>query len=71
MSRQTPEHGWRIRCFLQATEGTSALEYAFLVGVIIVGVVAAIVPLGESIKTAIIDIAPSVTNAVNNLATPP
>ena len=39
----------RIRRFLRAEEGVSALEYAILVGVISVGVVAAIVTLGDDI----------------------
>ena len=71
MSKHIPKHRWRFRGFLQATEGTSALEYALVVGIIIVGVGAAIIPFGESIKTAIIDLAPAVTNTVSNLPAAP
>ena len=53
MSKRTSKHKLRrfgcIRRFLRAEEGVSALEYAILVGVISVGVVAAIVTLGGDI----------------------
>ena len=43
----------RIRRFLRAEEGVSALEYAILIGVISVGVVAAIVALGDDIVSLV------------------
>ena len=43
----------RIRRFLRAEEGVSALEYAILIGVISVGVVAAIVTLGDDITALV------------------
>ena len=45
----------RFRRFLKANEAVSALEYALLVGVIAVGVVAALITFGGNIETAITD----------------
>ena len=43
----------RARGFLRSTRAVSALEYAILVGVIVVGVAGALSTFGDDIKTAL------------------
>lgn len=57
MSKQVKKHKSRLfRRFVRANEAVSALEYAILVGVIAMGVGAAIVAFGGDIKTAMTNI---------------
>ena len=60
----------RIRRFLRAEEGVSALEYAILIGVISVGVVAAIVALGEDVTDLVNQAASNVTDATTEITSP-
>ena len=54
MSKHITKHKSRFfRRFLRANEAVSALEYAILVGVIAIGIGAALVGFGGDIKTAI------------------
>ena len=57
----------RARGFLRSTRAVSALEYAILVGVITVGVVAAIGTFGDQIEAALDTIADNVTGTVANV----
>ena len=43
----------RLRRFIRATKAVSALEYAILVGIITIGVAAALVTFSDNITTAI------------------
>ena len=52
-TKKTKHISRRFRRFLRANEAVSALEYAILVGVIAVGVGAAVVTVGGDVKTAI------------------
>ena len=53
----------RFRRFVWANEAVSALEYAILVGVIAIGVGAAIALFQDNITAAIAALGPSVTTA--------
>ena len=54
MSTQTPKQkSPHCRRFLKANEAVSALEYAFLIGVITVAVGGAIVAFGDNLKTTL------------------
>ena len=52
-TKKTKHISRRFRRFLRANEAVSALEYAILVGVISVGVGAAVVTVGDDITTAL------------------
>ena len=52
-TKKTKHISRRFRRFLRANEAVSALEYAILVGVISVGVGAAVVTVGGDITTAL------------------
>ena len=54
-----------LRRFLKANEAVSALEYAVLVGVVVVGVGGAIVAFSDSIEEAIADIGTKVEQTGN------
>ena len=53
----------RFRRFLRADEAVSALEYALLVGIIAVGIGAALVTFQNTITAALTTIGTSVTTA--------
>ena len=54
MTKQVSKHkSRRLRRFAKANEAVSALEYALVVGVVATLVAAAIVLLGDEIKTGI------------------
>ena len=55
----------RFRRFLRAEEAVSALEYALLAGIIVVGIGAAIVTFQDTITAAIAAIGTDVTTATN------
>ena len=55
----------RFRRFLRANEAVSALEYAILVGVVTVGVGAAVVAFEGNIQTALETIGTDVTTTAN------
>ena len=57
----------RLRRFVRANEAVSALEYAVLVGVIVVGVGGAIVLFSDQIEAAIAAIGADVTDTANSL----
>ena len=52
----------RARGFLRSTRAVSALEYAILVGVVVVGVVAALQQFGAQITTALTKIGTQVAD---------
>ena len=52
-TKKTKHISRRFHRFLRANEAVSALEYAILVGVIAVGVGAAVVTVGDDITTAL------------------
>ena len=56
----------RARGFLRSTRAVSALEYAILVGVIVVGATAAIGTFGDKIKDALTTIGAQVTKAADD-----
>ena len=60
---QTKQISRRLRRFLKADEAVSALEYAVLVGVVVVGVGGAIVTFSTSIENAIKGIGSGVENS--------
>ena len=66
---QTKQISRRLRRFLKADEAVSALEYAVLVGVVVVGVGGAIVTFSTSIETAIGSIGGGVTNSTGGALT--
>ena len=53
---QTKQISRRLRRFLKANEAVSALEYAVLVGVVVVGVGGAVFAFSDSVEKAIGDI---------------
>ena len=53
---QTKQISRRLRRFLKADEAVSALEYAVLVGVVVVGVGGAVMAFSESVQNAIADV---------------
>ena len=57
---QTKQISRRLRRFLKADEAVSALEYAVLVGVVVVGVGGAIFAFSESVENAIADVGAAV-----------
>lgn len=57
----------RARGFLRSTRAVSALEYAILVGVIAVGVTAAITTFGEQIEAALTTISGNLTGSVGDI----
>ncbi len=64
----------RLRRFLKANEAVSALEYAVLVGVVVVGVGGAIYAFSGNVETAISEIGSKVedgADAIDTLAAPP
>ena len=61
---QTKQISRRLRRFLKADEAVSALEYAVLVGVVVIGVGAAIAAFTDTIEDAIADIGDGVNNSV-------
>ena len=64
---QTKQISRRLRRFLKADEAVSALEYAVLVGVVVVGVGGAIVTFSGEIKTAITDIGTNIDNTTKTV----
>ena len=60
----------RARGFLRSTRAVSALEYAILVGVIAVGVTAAIGAFGTQIEEALSKIGTNVINTATPIGTP-
>ena len=60
----------RLLRFARANEAVSALEYAILVGVIIVGVGAALVAFETDVSTAITDLGNRVNTGVDTTGTP-
>ena len=57
-----------FRRFLKANEAVAAMEYAVLVGIIIVGVGGAAVLFGERIETGLENIGKQVTKQANKAA---
>ena len=57
----------KFRQFLRQSRAVSALEYAILVGVIAVGVAAALATFNDSITAALTTISADLTNSVNAL----
>ena len=65
---QTKQISRRLRRFLKADEAVSALEYAVLVGVVVVGVGTAIIAFSGQIATAISGIGGGVTTSTGGNA---
>ena len=65
---QTKQISRRLRRFLKADEAVSALEYAVLVGVVVVGVGGAIITFSNTVETAIDTIGTGVTTTVSGNA---
>lgn len=57
----------RLRRFIRATKAVSALEYAVLVGVIVVGVGAALLTFSDTIEEAIAAIGTDVKTTADSL----
>lgn len=55
----------QIRGFLQAREGVSALEYAILVGIVTVGIGAAVATFSQEIQDVIADIGTTMEDNVD------
>ena len=66
---QTKQISRRLRRFLKADEAVSALEYAVLVGVVVIGVGAAIATFTDTIEGAIAGIGEGVNNSVKAVKT--
>ena len=64
---QTKQISRRLRRFLKADEAVSALEYAVLVGVVVIGVGAAIATFTDTIQAAIADIGGGVGNSITDV----
>ncbi len=64
---QTKQISRRLRRFLKADEAVSALEYAVLVGVVVIGVGGAITAFSDNIEAAIAEIGTNVDGATNNV----
>ena len=62
---QTKQISRRLRRFLKADEAVSALEYAVLVGVVVVGVGTAIFAFSDSVEKAIADVGTAVEKTGN------
>ena len=60
----------RARGFLRSTRAVSALEYAILVGVIAVGVTAAIGTFGDQIEEALGTIGSNLKTSTGSIGTP-
>ena len=67
---KTKHRSRRLRRFLRANEAVSALEYAILVGVIAVGVGAALVTFGDNISTALTNLGTDVQTGVDAINQP-
>ena len=64
----------RLRRFIRANEAVSALEYAVLVGIVVVGVGGAIYTFSGNVENAIKAVGTKVqagSNAIETLAAPP
>ena len=57
---QTKQISRRLRRFLKADEAVSALEYAVLVGVVVVGVGGAVLAFSDNVEEAIKDVGTAV-----------
>ena len=66
---QTKQISRRLRRFLKADEAVSALEYAVLVGVVVVGVGGAIVAFSNNIEAAIAGVGAAVEATSNTAQT--
>ena len=64
---QTKNISRRFSRFLRANEAVSALEYAVLVGVVVLGVGGAIMAFSDSVESAIGAIGTTVTNTGTGL----
>lgn len=61
----------RLRRFLRSTKAVSALEYAVLVAIVVVGTGAALLTFGNNINVALEKIGNQVSKSVNSLLPPP
>ena len=66
---QTKQISRRLRRFLKADEAVSALEYAVLVGVVVVGVGGAVLTFSGQIENAIEGIGAQVVDTGNAIGT--
>ena len=57
----------RFRRFVQANEAVSALEYAIMVGVVAVAIVAAMGTFTDSIKGALTTMAANITDSTDKI----
>ena len=67
---KTKHRSRRLRRFLRANEAVSALEYAILVGVIAVGVGAALVTFGDNIEAALTGLGTDIQGGVDAIPQP-
>lgn len=56
-----------VRGFLRSTRAVSALEYAILVGVVVVAVMGALTAFSTEIQSALTRMATNLSNATTNL----